>query len=99
LRERSERREIDEFVQDSEPRVKLSVAYRATLIENNRVYVEASDSFIREQEELHARAKQECSARAANGEDARDVRARWEAFERYNCCGALEDTFFDPRNG
>jgi hypothetical protein len=100
LRERSARREIDALVQDSDPRVNAQrVAYRATLKENHRVYVEASDSFIREQEELHARAKKECSARAANGEDARDVRARWEAFERYGCCGALDDAFFDPRNG
>jgi hypothetical protein len=99
LRERAARREIGEFIQDSEPPVKLSVAYRATLIENNRVYVEASDTFIREHGELNARAKKECSAREANGEDARDVRARWEQFERYSCCGALDDAFFDPRNG
>jgi hypothetical protein len=77
----------------------VSDAYRATLKANYRVYVEASDTFIREQEELHARANRECSARAANGEDARDVRARWEAYERYGCCGALDDAFFDPRNG
>jgi hypothetical protein len=62
-------------------------------------YVEASDTFIREHEELNAQAKKECSAREANGEDARDVRTRWEQFERYSCLGALDDAFFDPRNG
>ena len=67
--------------------------------EDYRVNAEAFDSFIREHEELNARAKKECSAREANGEDARDVRARWEQFERYGCCGALDDAFFDPRNG
>jgi hypothetical protein len=74
----------------------------ALLLESNanwRAYVEASDTFIREHELLNARAKKECSAREANGEDARDVRARWEQFERYGCCGALDDAFFDPRNG
>ena len=66
---------------------------------NWRAYVEASDTFIREHEELNERAKKECSAREAHGEDARDARARWEQFERYSCLGALDDAFFDPRNG
>jgi hypothetical protein len=68
-------------------------------VANYRAYVEASDTFIREHEELNAQAKKECSAREANGEDARDVRTRWEQFERYSCLGALDDAFFDPRNG
>jgi hypothetical protein len=85
LRERAARTESDALLQESDA--------------NYRVYVEASDTFIREHEELNARAKKECSAREANGEDARDVRARWEQFERYGCCGALDDAFFDPRNG
>jgi hypothetical protein len=100
VRERTERLELEEM--DSYYGHGGSADYDETFSASdsfNRVYVEASDSFIREQEELHARAKQKCSARAANGEDARDVRARWEAFERYGCCGALEETFFDPRNG
>jgi hypothetical protein len=100
LRERSERWEIDDIVQGSDPGVNAQrVAYLAALIENNRLYVEASDYSIREHEAIHARTKQECSTRAANGEDARDVRARWEAFERYGCCDAFEDTFFASRNG
>jgi hypothetical protein len=83
-------------------RVRADRADDALLRESNehyRVNAEAFDSFIREHEELNARAKKECSAREANGEDARDVRARWEQFERYGCCGALDDAFFDPRNG
>jgi hypothetical protein len=83
VRERSERLEFEELVQDS-------------------YYDEdfaASDSFIREQKALHARATQMLHARAANGEDVRTVRASWEAFERYGCFGALDDAFFDPRNG
>jgi hypothetical protein len=95
LRERAARRENDALLREGDTRVKtqpVSDAYRA-------YYVEASNTFIREQEELHARAKRECSARTANGEDVRDVRARWEAYARYGCCGALDDAFFDPRNG
>ena len=38
-------------------------------------------------------------AREANGEDVRTVRASWEAFNCYGCFGALDDAFFDPRNG
>jgi hypothetical protein len=85
LRERAARTESDALPQERNA--------------NYRVYVEASDKFIREYEELNAQAKKKCSAREANGEDARDVRARWEQFERYSCLGALDDAFFDPRNG
>jgi hypothetical protein len=100
LRERSERWKIHDIVRGSDPGINAQrVTYLAALIENNRVYVEASDYLINAQEAIHARAYQECSTLAANGEDARDVRARWEAFERYGCCGAFEDTFFDLRNG
>jgi hypothetical protein len=59
----------------------------------------ASDSFIREQEAHNARATRMLQAREANGEDVRTVRASWEAFVRYGCFGALDDAFFDPRNG
>jgi aryl-alcohol dehydrogenase-like predicted oxidoreductase len=59
----------------------------------------ASDSFIREQEAHNARATRMLQAREANGEDVRTVRASWEAFDRYGCFGALDDAFFDPRNG
>jgi hypothetical protein len=85
LRERAARTENDALLQENDA--------------NYRVYVEASYTFIREHEELNAQAKKECSAREANGEDARDVRTRWEQFERYSCLGALDDAFFDPRNG
>jgi hypothetical protein len=52
--------------------------------------------FIREQDELPA--LRECFARTPNSKDIHEVRARWDAYERYGC-GALEDSFFDPRNG
>jgi hypothetical protein len=104
LRKRAARRESDALVRESDTRVNAqpgSDAHRAYVEDTKndyRVYVEASETFIREQEKLHARAKRECSAHAANGEDVRDVRARWEAYERYGC-GALDGAFFDPRNG
>jgi hypothetical protein len=94
LRERAARRESDALVRESDTRVNAQPVSDAC-----RVYVEASETFTREQEELHARAKRECSARTANGEDVRDVRDRWDAYERYGCCGALGEAFFDPRNG
>jgi hypothetical protein len=100
LREQSERWKIEDIVRGSDVGINAKrVTYLAALIENNRAYVKYSDYLIDSHESIHAQAHQECSTRAANGEDARDVRARWEAFERYGCCGAFEDTFFDLRNG
>jgi hypothetical protein len=48
---------------------------------------------------LHARATKMFQAREAYGEDVRTIHASWEAFDRYGCFGALDDAFFDPRNG
>jgi hypothetical protein len=59
----------------------------------------ASDPFFREREAHNAQATRMLQAREANGEDVRTVRASWEAFNRYGCFGALDDAFFDPRNG
>jgi hypothetical protein len=83
VRARTERLEFEELVQDS--------YYDEDLA--------ASDSFIRKINALHARATQMLQAREANGEDERTVRASWEAFVRYGCLGALDDAFFDHRNG
>jgi hypothetical protein len=83
VRERTERLEFEELVQDS-------------YYDENFA---ASDNFIREYRALQERAKQACDERADNGEDVRTVRARWDAFVRYGHYGALNDAFFDPRNG
>jgi hypothetical protein len=97
LEERAERLVTD--AHDRATDTNAMAVHRAIVEKGYRDIAEIQDMFIREQKELHSRAKKECSARAANGEDARDVRVRWEAFKRYGCCGALGDSFFDPRNG
>jgi mRNA-degrading endonuclease HigB of HigAB toxin-antitoxin module len=62
-------------------------------------FLAAADPFFREREAHNAQATRMLQAREANGEDARTVRASWEAYNRYGCFGALDDAFFDPRNG
>jgi hypothetical protein len=58
----------------------------------------ATENFIHEYEALQERAQQSCEELKA-WENVRDVRARWENFERYGHYGALKHSFFDPRNG
>ena len=62
-------------------------------------FLAAADPFFREREAHNAQATRMLQAREANGEDVRTVRASWEAYNRYGCFGALDDAFFDPRNG
>ena len=62
-------------------------------------FLAASHPFFRDRKAHSAQATRMLQAREANGEDARTVRASWEAYNRYGCFGALDDAFFDPRNG
>jgi hypothetical protein len=62
-------------------------------------FLAASHPFFRDRKAHNAQATRMLQAREANGEDARTVRASWEAYNRYGCFGALDDAFFDPSNG